>query len=153
MAHFSRLDRFRRSLRVIMGGDMKDLTMSLITSVALSLTSAAVFAAESPSTYPGPWPGWHGYWPGAWWICPLMMMLMLVLFVTVFLILRRGRGGWPVSWRQTSEPAQDLQPPEVTTESALGILDRRYALGEIDKEEYEEKKTTILSTTKRSGGT
>ena len=132
---------------------MKQLTMLLITSAALSLTSAAVLAADPPSTYPGPWPGWHGYWPGAWWICPLMMMVMLVLFVTVFFILRRGRGGRPVSWRQTSNRAQDLQSPKVTTESALGILDRRYALGEIDKEEYEEKKTTILSTNKRSGGT
>jgi len=34
-----------------------------------------------------------------------------------------------------------------TSESALEILDKRYATGEIDKQEYEEKKATITSLT------
>jgi uncharacterized membrane protein len=31
--------------------------------------------------------------------------------------------------------------------SAMEILDKRYALGEIDKEEYEEKKRTLTEST------
>ena len=131
---------------------MKHLTIRLIAAAALSLISAAVFAAEQPSPYQGPWPGWHGYWPGFWWICPLMMLVMLVFFMVVFFAMRRGRGGWPAPWRGMSERPEDLQaregPREVTPESALDILNRRYALGEIDKEEYEDKKAAIVSSNK-----
>ena len=40
------------------------------------------------------------------------------------------------------------------SDSAMEILDKRYALGEIDKEEYEEKKTAIgqIKTNKAEEG-
>ena len=56
-----------------------------------------------------------------WWIIPLAMMALC------FLAARRGgmcSGGWEA---------------DESGENALKILDRRFARGEIDKMEYEEK--------------
>jgi len=64
------------------------------------------------------WNGFH--W---WWIIPIIMM------VFCFFMMRHGMGC--MMGRHRSE------------ESAREILDRRYALGEISKEEYEEKKRHI----------
>jgi putative membrane protein len=113
----------------------------------LTLFSFAAFAAEQPPPYAGPWPGWHEPWSGFWWICPLMMLLMFIFF---FIIMSRGRWGrWPPFWWMSNHPgsrhafeSERYHAPE----SALDILDKRFASGEIEKEEYEEKKTLIISS-------
>ena len=66
-------------------------------------------------------PIWNGFhW---WWIIPIVMM------VFCFLMMRRGTGC--------------MMGRRRFNESAREILDRRYASGEIGKEEYEEKKRHI----------
>ena len=73
----------------------------------------------------------HEYWSGLhfWWIFPLVMMVFCFWFM-------RGCGRrmwWPGgsfrSWR----------------ESPMDILNRRYASGEIDQQEYDEKKRVLES--------
>ena len=64
------------------------------------------------------WNGFH--W---WWIIPVAMMVLC------FVMMRRHREGMTGCFR--SRPV---------AESAREILDKRYALGEISKEEYELKK-------------
>jgi putative membrane protein len=77
-----------------------------------------------------------GYGWQFWWICPLMMLFMIVVFATIFFIVRRSWGDSPHRW----EP-----PWRGSSHSALQILSERFARGEIQKDEYKDKKATILS--------
>ena len=66
---------------------------------------------------------------GYWWIFPLLMM------VCCFFFMRRGCSRWMCGW-----------DGNVPGGSALDILNRRYAKGDIDQTEYEEKKRKIAET-------
>ena len=73
--------------------------------------------------YGGFWNGFH--W---WWVIPVAMMILC------FFMMSRRRGcmtGWSKSHHDG--------------ESAREILDKRYARGEIGKEEYEQKRKDINS--------
>jgi uncharacterized membrane protein len=131
---------------------MRPISTSLLVLVAFVLPRLAKSAAEQNSPYTGPWPGWHAHWPAFWWVCPLMMLFMFVFFVLVFLVLRRDRGDWRPPWRWMCEQPEKRRTQEghlsETPESALDILNKRFARGEIDRDEYEEKKTVIISADK-----
>ncbi len=73
---------------------------------------------------------------GWWWIFPVIM-------VVACLFVMRGRMGCMMGGHKQNEPKK--QSLSDSSDSALDILNRRYALGEIDKREYEEKKVAILS--------
>jgi putative membrane protein len=99
---------------------------------------------QPPQWYwgPGPWHmwsdgyGWH-YW---WWMPPLMMLFMfLVVAAVVYLFARRHHGA---PWQMTDR----MWGP--STHSALQILNERFARGEIQKDEYEDKKSAILSSSR-----
>jgi len=72
--------------------------------------------------YGGVWNSFH--W---WWLIPIAMMVLCFLMM-------HGRRGCVTGWPR-SRPGYD---------SAREILDKRYARGEISKEEYEEKKRDIV---------
>lgn len=78
-----------------------------------------------------------------------MMLFIVAFFAVVFIALRRNRGDWRPPWRRMSEQLESQQMYEgyrgATPESALDILNKRYARGEIEKAEYEEKKTAVTS--------
>ncbi len=94
---------------------------------------ASMAYAEGQSQGYGAWPGMMGWGWGMGWPWPLMMLVFwIAVIVGVVFIVRwfvlsanRGRGG-------------------ASEESALDILKKRYAKGEINKDEYEKIKKDIV---------
>lgn len=77
-----------------------------------------------------------GFGYGFWWILPVIMIIMMVL---CFFLMRRSMGSmmcWP-GFRGTGNHGEEVSDP------AMDILNKRYARGEINREEYEEKKRVI----------
>jgi uncharacterized membrane protein len=116
--------------------------------VLLYLASGSyVSAAEQvpPETFTGFW--WHGmHWPAFWWISPLIFFAVMVIF---FIMMRKW--GMGCMWRDRMMCGPGFREAvnhsmEEPFDSAIEILNKRYAKGEIDKQEYEEKKAAISST-------
>jgi len=72
---------------------------------------------------------WHGF--GFMWIFPLLFLIVMILFLF--------RGAPSCFWHTGRR--EDRR--EDRRESPREILDRRYASGEITKDQYEEMKRTL----------
>ena len=77
-----------------------------------------------------------------WWIIPLVMMFLC------FLMMRRQQGSMMCGFGRYPHGSGNAR----SSESALDILNKRYALGEIDKTEYDEKKKGLMEATVKRGG-
>lgn len=73
---------------------------------------------------------WFGMMMGS-----IMFIIFIVIVILIIVPLFRWMGFGPPWWQ-----GQDMLPPSRT---ALDILNERYARGEIDKAEYEEKRRVI----------
>ncbi|SDG06935.1 putative membrane protein [Limimonas halophila] len=108
-------------------------TMAAVAALGASAPALAV--AQEGGRYYGPQ---HMMGPGGWgWIMgPLMMIVFLAVAVTVVVLIVRWLGG------HTNHPHQ---PPASgrTGESPLEILEKRFARGEIDREEFEERRKML----------
>jgi putative membrane protein len=123
----------------IPNGGVAMLKRWIIACSIIALSAAQAVAQQTqqpqgPGWYgPGPW-GWgDGYGWSFWWMCPMMMLIMLGVMAVVMLARRHGgHGGWTPPWHGSAD-------------SSLQILSERFARGEIQKDEYEERKAAILS--------
>ena len=75
-------------------------------------------------------------WNSYWWLIPIFMMLLC------FFMMRRSR-----RFGMCCFGPRDIDDHKARgSESAIEILDKRYASGEIDKNEYEEMKRTLTGS-------
>ena len=93
------------------------------------------------------------YWPNAmWhsgmWIFPIIGCGVMILMCILMMIFFRG-GFWGSCFRPWDhykyKGENNYTRENNSSESALEILNRRYANGEITKEEYERIKRDVLS--------
>ncbi|SMF16028.1 putative membrane protein [Tistlia consotensis] len=113
--------------------------LAAVASAAASGLPAAAWAQQGPYYYGHMWnggmggDGWHG-----WFLGPIMMILVLVLVVVGVAVLLR----WLVG---PAHPHHPPYPPHYASggKSALDILKERFARGEIDKEEFEERRRVL----------
>jgi len=70
-----------------------------------------------------------------WWLFPLVMIALC------FFMMRGRKGSAMCGFGSRKEDTHGIK----TSDSAKDILDKRFALGEIDKQEYEEKKQLMNS--------
>ena len=76
---------------------------------------------------------WDGGWHG-WFMGPIMMIVFIAIAVVVVVLLVRWLGG------RNQGPTQHLYTPSKTP---LDILKERYARGEIDNDEFEERRRVL----------
>lgn len=92
-------------------------------------------APAQPESYPY---GAHMMWGGGWYgmfLGPLFMVVLLVALI----------GGVALVARWFTPPRYDGHPPQHTSSgrTPLDILKERYARGEIDKQEFEERRRVL----------
>jgi putative membrane protein len=141
-----------RKIKFVMKGDtimLKRLSALPILIFIVLIAPLQAFAQQPPQPavppqgYYGTGP-WHHMWGDGygwhfWWMFPLMMLCMIVIFAVIFFLARcfcgHGCHHWGPRSRMWGDPSH----------SALQILNERFARGEIQKDEYAEKKAAILS--------
>lgn len=141
---------------------MKTRLLAFLTvtffAVLHPLLALAQPSREPTAPYPPMnWP-YHGHmWNGGGgfgWGGPLVMLVLIVVgIVVIFMLGRRSGERWHHHHRGPGHMSGRSPGPTDTwgdpSYSALQILNERFARGEIQKQEYEEKKAAILSTGQR----
>ena len=112
--------------------DRKSLTTIGIGTFAALLTSPVLAQATDAPRYGHH--AWDGPWHG-WFMGPFMMIFFLAVIVVVVVLLVRWLGG--------HGPGQSGPHHASSGRSPLDILKERFAKGEIDKAEFEERRGVL----------
>lgn len=114
---------------------MRAITIQLwrtILAAPALVASAPVLAQTGQQDYGNHM--WDGGWFG-WFAGPVMMIVFIAIAVVVVVLLVRWLGG--------AGHGHPTHPPLHTGRAPLDILRERYARGEIDREEFEERRRVL----------
>ncbi len=106
-------------------------TFAWLATIPSVLTPAVAMAQQNQGPGYGPHM-WNGGWHG-WFFGPIMMLVFLAVVVVVVVLLVRWFG------RPGHGAGLDSHPGK----TPLDILKERFAKGEIDKEEFEERRRVL----------
>ena len=112
---------------------MKRWYLGAASLVAATSAAGAAWGQYSGYHY-GPHMNWGSGWHG-WFFGPVMMILFIAVIVVLAVVLVRRFGGF-------GHGGQRYAPPE---RDPLDILKERFAKGEIDKDDYEDRRRALLS--------
>ena len=117
------------AIGMMMEWNMRCFFRSTATLLGLLGASSAAWAQQQ-----GPYYGSH-MWNGGGWMFfgPLMMIVVIAAVVAVVVLMVRWLGG----------PGYGTAPHPSPGRPALDILRERFARGEIDKEEFEERRRVL----------
>ena len=101
----------------------------LVTLLAIPLVARA---QQQEGYHYGPHHMWEGGWSGMF-LGPFMMIIFIAVAVVVVVLLVRWLGG----------PGHDRHAPPPPGKAPVDILKERFARGEIDKEEFEERRRVL----------
>ncbi len=79
------------------------------------------------------------FWWGPMWFFPMVMPIIMLVALLLCLYFIFGRGGFRPPWHNADRPYSHGGEGE----SALDILKKRYAKGEITKDEFEQMRRDI----------
>jgi putative membrane protein len=118
---------------------MTQIPIRVTVGAIFSLIPGVAWAQQGPTDADRYGYGPHMMWWGGGWhgmiFGPLLMILLLAAAIAVALLLVRWLGGpWHSAAPSPSSPAP---------RAALDILKERFARGEIDKSEYEERRRVL----------
>lgn len=111
---------------------MRKSVCHLLWMAMTMLFIAPVFADQLQGPGYGPHM-WQGGWFG-WMFGPIMMIVFIAVAVVIVMLLVRWLGGGSVHGNALHNPL---------AKTPLDILKERFAKGEIDKEEFEERRRVL----------
>ncbi len=108
--------------------------MKKIFAISALITAPFIYAGNALAQQGGygGGPGWQHpmMWGGGWFGGPIMMIFWLLVIVAIIFGIR-----WAVKDRGTSGDGRSVSPGS-GGRSAMEVLKRRYASGEIDRDQY-----------------